>query len=105
VPELRNLHVDIGAADGEDARARVRIGDVAVIAGEPLEYPNGRLVSRSMDNRLGCYVAYEVARLVSEAVAPRVTWRASRSPRRRSRSPARGRRRTRSSPMSRSSST
>ena len=67
VPELRNLHVDIGAADGEDARARVRIGDVAVIAGEPLEYPNGRLVSRSIDNRLGCYVAYEVARLVSEA--------------------------------------
>jgi len=67
VPELRNLHVDIGATDGEDARARVRIGDVAVIAGEPLEYPNGRLVSRSMDNRLGCYVAYEVARLVSEA--------------------------------------
>ena len=39
---------------------RVRIGDVAVIAGEPVEYPNGRLVSRSMDNRLGCFVAYEV---------------------------------------------
>jgi len=66
-PELRQLHVDIGAKDGEDARARVRIGDVAVIAGEPLEYPNGRVVSRAMDNRLGCYVAYEVARLVAEA--------------------------------------
>jgi putative aminopeptidase FrvX len=67
VPELRHLHIDIGAADGDDARARVRIGDVAVIAGEPLEYPHGRVVSRSMDNRLGCYVAYEVARLVAEA--------------------------------------
>ena len=67
VPELRNLHIDIGAADGDEARQRVRIGDVAVIAGEPLEYPNGRVVSRSMDNRLGCYVAYEVARLVAEA--------------------------------------
>jgi putative aminopeptidase FrvX len=67
VPELRNLHVDIGATDGDDARARVRIGDVAVIAGEPIEYPNGRLLSRSMDNRLGCFVAYEVARLVAEA--------------------------------------
>jgi putative aminopeptidase FrvX len=67
VPELRNLHIDIGAADGDDARKRVRVGDVAVIAGEPLEYPNGRFVSRSMDNRLGCYVAYEVARLVAEA--------------------------------------
>jgi putative aminopeptidase FrvX len=45
----------------------VRVGDVAVIAGEPLELPNGRVVSRSMDNRLGCYVAYEAARLVAEA--------------------------------------
>ena len=41
--------------------------DVAVIAAEPVDYPNGRAVSRSMDNRLGCYVAYEVARLVAEA--------------------------------------
>jgi putative aminopeptidase FrvX len=67
VPELRHLHIDIGAANGEEARGRVRVGDVAVIAGEPLEYPNGRIVSRSMDNRLGCFVAYEVARLVAEA--------------------------------------
>jgi putative aminopeptidase FrvX len=67
VPELRQLHIDIGAANGEEARGRVRIGDVAVIAGEPLDYPNGRIVSRALDNRLGCYVAYEVARLVAEA--------------------------------------
>src|SRR3954452_15848879 len=67
VPELRNLHVDIGAKDGDDARRMVRIGDVAVIAGEPVELPNGRIVSRSMDNRLGCFVAFEVARLVAEA--------------------------------------
>jgi putative aminopeptidase FrvX len=67
VPELRQLHIDIGATDGDDARGRVRIGDVAVIGGEPIEYPNGRVVSRSMDNRLGCFVAFEVARLVAEA--------------------------------------
>ena len=67
VPELRNLHIDIGAEDGEEARRRVRIGDVAVITGEPIEYPNGRLVSRSLDNRLGCFVAFEVARLVGDA--------------------------------------
>ncbi|HWT25859.1 MAG TPA: M42 family metallopeptidase [Solirubrobacteraceae bacterium] len=67
VPELRHLHVDIGAKDGEEARRMVRIGDVAVIAGEPVEYPNGRVVSRAMDNRLGCFVAFEVARLVAEA--------------------------------------
>ncbi len=66
-PELKGLHIDIGAKDGDDARSRVRVGDVAVIAGEPVELPNGRLVSRSLDNRLGCFVALETARLVAEA--------------------------------------
>src|SRR4051794_8633488 len=67
VAELKELHIDIGAKDGDEARAMVREGDVAVIAGDPIELPNGRAVSRSMDNRLGCYVAYEAARLVAEA--------------------------------------
>jgi endoglucanase len=67
VPLLKDLHIDIGAAGGEDARSRVRIGDVAVIAAEPVEYPHGRFVSRSMDNRIGCFVALEAARLVAEA--------------------------------------
>src|ERR671939_1259762 len=67
VAEIRELHIDIGARDGDEARGLVRVGDVAVIAGEPVELPNGRVVSRSMDNRLGCYVAYEAARLIAEA--------------------------------------
>jgi endoglucanase len=65
--KLDELHIDIGAKDGDEAKERVRIGDVAVISGEPVELPNDRAVSRSMDNRLGCYVAYEAARLVAEA--------------------------------------
>jgi putative aminopeptidase FrvX len=67
VPELKQLHIDIGAKDGEEARSLVRIGDVAVIAGDPVELPNRRVVSRSMDNRLGCFVALEAARIVAEA--------------------------------------
>jgi putative aminopeptidase FrvX len=67
VPELKHLHIDIGAKDGDDARSRVRVGDVAVVAGEPAGVGNDRVVSRSLDNRLGCYVAYEAARLVAEA--------------------------------------
>jgi endoglucanase len=66
-PELRNLHIDIGAEDGDDARAKVRIGDVAVIAAEPVELFNDRVISRSMDNRIGCFVALEAARLVADA--------------------------------------
>ena len=67
VPEMRELHIDIGAADGDEARSLVRIGDVAVIDGDPVELRGGRVISRSMDNRLGCFVAFEAARLVAEA--------------------------------------
>jgi putative aminopeptidase FrvX len=42
-------------------------GDAVVIAAEPVELPNGRVASRSLDNRLGVYVALEVARRVHEA--------------------------------------
>jgi endoglucanase len=64
--ELDGLHLDIGAADREQALEMIRIGDPAVIAGEPLELAGDRLVSRSMDNRLGAYVALEVARRCAE---------------------------------------
>jgi putative aminopeptidase FrvX len=67
VAEVRDLHIDIGAKDGDQAKGMVRIGDVAVIEAEPAELPNGRLVSRALDNRLGSFVALEAARLVAEA--------------------------------------
>jgi endoglucanase len=65
VAEVKDLHIDIGAADGDEARKLVRTGDVAVVAADPVELPNDRLVSRSLDNRLGAYIAYEAARLVA----------------------------------------
>ncbi|HWF49848.1 MAG TPA: M42 family metallopeptidase [Solirubrobacteraceae bacterium] len=65
-PELKDLVIDVGAKDGDEARELVRIGDFAVIDAEPLEFPNDRVVSRSLDNRVGCYVAAEAARLVAE---------------------------------------
>jgi putative aminopeptidase FrvX len=65
--ELKRLQVDIGAKDGEEARSLVAPGDQVVIAADPLELPNERLASRALDNRLGVYVAIEVARRVKEA--------------------------------------
>ena len=65
--ELKRLHVDVGARDGDDARKRIAEGDQVVIAAEPLELGNDRVASRSLDNRLGVYVALEVARRVHEA--------------------------------------
>ena len=66
-PKLKDLHIDIGAKDGDEARRRVRVGDWAVVAGEPVELAPGRVASRSMDNRLGSWIALEAARLVAEA--------------------------------------
>ena len=64
-PKTKDLHIDIGAADGDEAETMVRIGDVGVIDVEPVTLPNDRLVSRSLDNRIGCFVAAEAARLVA----------------------------------------
>jgi putative aminopeptidase FrvX len=66
-PELKQLHIDIGALDADEARKLVRIGDVAVIDAEPVELLNQLVASRALDNRVGCYVAAEAARLVAEA--------------------------------------
>ena len=68
--ELDDLHIDIGARDRDEARGLVRLGDIAVIAGEPVELPNRRLVSRALDNRLGAYIALEAARLIAEGERP-----------------------------------
>jgi putative aminopeptidase FrvX len=65
--ELKDLFIDIGARDGGEARSIVRIGDPAVLASQPVEVLNDRVVSRSWDNRVGCYVALETARRVAEA--------------------------------------
>ena len=65
--ELKRLHVDIGAKDADEARSMVRTGDQLLIAAEPLDLPNGRVASRALDNRLGVFVAIEVARRVKEA--------------------------------------
>jgi endoglucanase len=69
VVELKRLHIDIGAAGREEAEKLVRIGDPAVVAAEPQPLAGTRLASRSMDNRLGAYVALEALRRVNERSA------------------------------------
>jgi len=67
VAEIRELHIDIGASGGEQAREHVRIGDVAVIDADPVELLGSRLVARALDNRIGSFVALQAARQVAEA--------------------------------------
>ncbi|MFN8215305.1 MAG: M20/M25/M40 family metallo-hydrolase [Solirubrobacterales bacterium] len=64
--ELRDLHVDVGATSYEEATALVSHGDPIVVAGPPLAMAGDRLVSKSMDNRLGAYIVLEALRRYHE---------------------------------------
>ncbi len=69
VVEIKSLHIDVGAADRDEAEQLMRVGDPVVIASEPLSLAGDRMVSRSMDNRLGAYVALEALRRCHEGNA------------------------------------
>ena len=97
--ELDDLHIDIGAHDARrGARPLVQIGDVAVLAARAgRARRTGGVASRSLDNRLGAYVALEAARRSPRPAARRATSPRSRRCRRRSAtSAARAPRRSRS---------
>ncbi|CAN5642448.1 MAG: M42 family metallopeptidase [Actinomycetota bacterium] len=66
VSQIKDLWIDVGAKDKEEADRLVRVGDVAVLDQNVLELPNGRIASRSLDNRMGAFVVLEALRLLSE---------------------------------------
>lgn len=63
---MEDLWIDIGAADRDDAQRLVEVGDPAVIDSRFVELTDDRCVSRSMDNRVGAFVALEAARLIAK---------------------------------------
>jgi putative aminopeptidase FrvX len=63
--KVEDLWIDIGATSKAEAERRIRIGDPGVLAAGVLEFPNGRLVSRSIDNRIGAFVVLEALRLLA----------------------------------------
>ena len=65
VSKVEDLWIDVGAANRAEAERRLRIGDPGVLAAGVLEFPNGRLVSRSIDNRIGAFVVLEALRLLA----------------------------------------
>jgi putative aminopeptidase FrvX len=65
VSKVEDLWIDIGAANRAEAEGRLRIGDPGVLAAGVLEFPNGRLVSRSIDNRIGAFVVLEAVRMLA----------------------------------------
>jgi endoglucanase len=59
---LKDLWIDVGAVDKKDAQSLVRVGDPIVLDTTPHEFANRRVMSRSADDRLGAFIALEVAR-------------------------------------------
>lgn len=57
--DLNDLYVDIGAKNKEDAMKKVKLGDVACYSGELVRLMNGRIASKAVDDRIGCYVSIE----------------------------------------------
>jgi len=66
VSKAEDLWIDIGATNRTEAQSQVRIGDAGVLAGQTVEFPNGRIVSRSLDNRVGAFVVLEAIRLLAK---------------------------------------
>jgi len=67
--QLRDMWIDIGAASREEALQRVNVGCAGVIDADFVHLTDDRCVSRSMDNRVGAFVALEAARLVAKSRA------------------------------------
>jgi len=60
--KMTDLWVDIGATSRKEAEERLSVGDAGVIDSRTMEFPNGRLVSRSIDDRIGAFVVLEALR-------------------------------------------
>lgn len=61
-----DLWVDIGARSRDEAKAMLDVGDPGVIDMRTIDMPNGRIVSRSIDDRIGAFIVLEALRRYAE---------------------------------------
>lgn len=60
--KFTDLWVDIGASGRGDAEARLSVGDPGVIDSHAHDFPGNKIVSRSIDDRIGAFAALEALR-------------------------------------------
>lgn len=56
VPKLEEYYIDIGAKDKEAAEKLVNIGDCGVFVSDVVEFGNGMLKAKAIDDRVGCAI-------------------------------------------------
>lgn len=60
MPEAKDLYIDIGASSKKAALAKVAPGDYGVFDSEPVEFGDGLLKAKAIDDRVGCAVMLEL---------------------------------------------
>ncbi len=66
VSKMTDLWVDVGTRTRAETEERLTVGDPGVIDSRTLDFPNGRIVSRSIDDRIGAFVILEALRRYAE---------------------------------------
>jgi len=56
VPKLEDYYIDIGAKDKESAEKMVDVGDCGVFVSDAVEFGDGMLKAKAIDDRVGCAV-------------------------------------------------
>lgn len=62
VPKLEDYYIDIGASSREEAEALVEVGDPCVFRSDCVEFGDGCLKAKALDDRVGCAVLLELLR-------------------------------------------
>lgn len=62
VPKLDDLYIDIGAKNRQEAEEYVRVGDSAWFCSDFVEFGDGFIKSKALDDRVGCAVLVEMIR-------------------------------------------
>lgn len=65
-PDIKDLWIDIGAANRAEAEAVVSLGDPATFQSEFQELLGDRFAARGFDNKMGSFVVAEALRLLKE---------------------------------------
>src|SRR5258707_8850235 len=75
IPEVHELHLDIGANSKEEVEKRgIRVGHPAIYADTAEELTHDRMIGRAIDNRIGGFILSQVlANLVTDAYRPAAT--------------------------------
>lgn len=63
--DMEKMYIDIGATSKEDALKYVDIGSIAGYIGDYAEMTNNNIMSKSFDDRIGCYMMIETLKRIT----------------------------------------